>query len=664
MGGEEYPAIIQPDGRILVRENCSGTQQASVASSRIGRLIKTPGYFRTYRLDQVSIWNSMAMGCSAEQILSDLEKVCRNTINDALRKNVLDTASRYGKLILEKQQDLLNLHIKDPSLRNLVQSELEDLLDGRTGKDYLGINPYHRGNAKVRMINAGYPIQDLAGFTQGDKLEINLKQITTSGRKFELWPEQKEDVDLFLQSQGINGGSFVIEEPCGMGKTIIALAIMCKLQMQTLILVPKPEDIDDPWRRELLDKTDIDPSMIGEFSADKKQVKPITIATYRSASYRDRTGEYKNLGLFDEMNYGLVIYDEVHGMPAEISQITAQIQAKIRLGLSGSLVREDNKLENIFALIGASLVKRPWKDAENKGRIAKGYCNEIKVQIHPSLEEKLSDTDGRSSNKIIAANPQKNVEMMKILNYHSKENDRRIIIGFHVEPLRLIADLLGLPLIYGPTPRPIRQILYKMLNKGELDTLVVSSVGNETVNIPPANVMIGINGHGGSQKEEAQRFGRILRFIEDKISHLYLLTTEGTREEEFSENRKRFLIDQGYRYCTAQSFEEILRLRGMPPLNGQKQRKRSTKEEITRIVERELESIKDKVRRRTTRSAKKTYKKRARKPKFIDEEEFDDESDIFDEDSDLEQDLDPEIFEEFNERDDFMQDYERYLKGW
>ncbi len=563
---DEFPVVIQPNGRILVRDGCSRSRDAFVYVSRIGSVVSQQEYFRSYSINSLSVWAGLSLGFSGEQLVADLGSVCRGGVPKYARDKILDLSSMYGLFSLVKNNKFLDLNCGNKELFSLAKSELSDILDGRCNGLSLGVKSLYRSEVKLRLLKRGYPVRDFAGYAKGKFLDVNLRSVTNSGVPFSLHPDQLEDVDLYLKSQGDSGGSWTICEPCGGGKTIIALAIICGLKTCSLILVPRSEDVEQ-WYKEILDKTDIDPSLVGRFTAGEKNIRPLTVATYSSATYRDRvTKRFTNLELFSALPWGIVIPDECQRFPAEVSIASALIPGARRLGLSGSLVREDIKCDYVFSLIGPTLVNRPWRDAERKGRIAKILCNQINVPVPESLEDKLKDS---GSLNIASCNPLKIDEVIKILNYFSGVNDRRIIIGHKLPLLRSIAERLDLPLLYGGTSVAVRNEVYSMFNRGEIDTMVISSIGSTGRDWPSTNVIIEVSGNGRSRQEEGQIVGRGSRdLVGGKVCHHFILSSSGTREEIIVERRKEFLREQGYTYCVGNSLEEVLSIRELPKPNG------------------------------------------------------------------------------------------------
>ncbi|MBI4139368.1 helicase-associated domain-containing protein [Candidatus Woesearchaeota archaeon] len=594
----EYPVIVQPQGKILVRDGCARSRDAFVYVSRIARVVSQQEYVRSYSIDSLSVWTGRSLGFSGEQLVSDVDSFCRGGIPQYARERVLDISSKYGLFSLVKNGSCIDLNCDSEKLFSLAKRELSDIIDGRNSRLSIGVKPLYRSEVKLRLLKRGYPVRDLAGYAQGKFLDVNLRSVARSGASFSLHPDQLEDVDLFLNSQGDSGGSWTICEPCGGGKTIIALAIICGLKTYSLVLVPRSEDVEQ-WYREILDKTDIDPSLVGRFTADEKNIKPLTVATYSSATYRDRvTKKFTNLGLFSALPWGLVCPDECQRFPAEVSIASALIPGARRLGLSGSLVREDKRVEYVFSLIGPTLVNRPWRDAERKGRIAKILCNQINVSVPESLEERLAES---GSLKIASCNPNKVYVVVQILNYFSGANDRRIIIGHKIPLLRSIAERLNLPLLYGGTPIPVRNEVYSMFNSGEIDTMVISSIGSTGRDWPSTNVIIEVSGNGRSRQEEGQVTGRGSRdLIGGKVCHHFILASAGTREEYIVERRKQFLREHGYTYCVGNSLEEILSVRGLSSLNGGVWVAKMSRSEILRVVDdRIAEKLSNRVRSRS-----------------------------------------------------------------
>ena len=407
--------------------------------------------------------------------------------------------------------------------------------------------PGKRGHLKQALLQIGYPAEDLAGYAPGDDLPVLLRQSTLSGKPFMLRHYQTEAAEVFHASGSARGGSGVIVLPCGAGKTIVGMAAMAQLQTSTLILTPNTVAVRQ-WMSELVDKTSLTEDMIGEYSGLQKDIRPVTVSTYQILTYRKRaTEDFPHFGLFSARNWGLIIYDEVHLLPAPVFRITAEIQARRRLGLTATLVREDGMEGDVFSLIGPQKYNVPWKDLEKQGWIATAICHEIRVPLDESIRMEYALAPQRQKYSVAAHNPRKLPVLQAILNRHADESI--LVIGMYLDQLDELATRLNAPLITGATPVAEREKLYEQFRSGEVRILVVSKVANFSVDLPDASVAIEISGTFGSRQEEAQRLGRILRPKSNgAMAHFYTIVTRETVDQTFAANRQRFLTEQGYKY--------------------------------------------------------------------------------------------------------------------
>jgi DNA excision repair protein ERCC-3 len=401
---------------------------------------------------------------------------------------------------------------------------------------------------KLQLIRLGHPVQDMAGYKPGDPLPFELSPITKqNGKPFGLRHYQQAAVDVFHAGGGPDGGAGVLVLPCGAGKTVIGIGCMGSLQTHTLVLTTNGTAVKQ-WKQELLDKTTLTEDQVGLYTGDTKEIKPVTIATYQILTYRrSKTGPFEHFTLFEAANWGLVIYDEVHMLPAPVFRAVAELQAKRRLGLTATLVREDGKEEDVFSLIGPKRVDVPWKMLEKDGFIATAHCLEIRVPLPMDERMEYAVADQRQRFRIASENSMKMVVMDELLAGHPKDNI--LIIGQYLEQLRIIGERLGVPVLTGQTPEKERESLFKQFREGSLRVLIVSKVANFAIDLPDASVAIQVSGTFGSRQEEAQRLGRILRPKgERNVSYFYSLISSETTEQEFARNRQLFLTEQGYRY--------------------------------------------------------------------------------------------------------------------
>jgi DNA excision repair protein ERCC-3 len=396
-------------------------------------------------------------------------------------------------------------------------------------------------------VRIGFPVEDLAGYTPGSPLPLHLLPNAHSGREFALRRYQREAAEIFYQGGGLKGGSGVVVLPCGAGKTIVAMAAMNLVQTYTLILTANVVAVRQ-WIRELLDKTSLRPDQVAEYTGDSKSIAPVTVATYQIVTYRKRkSDEFPHFEIFNKADWGLIVYDEVHLLPAPVFRATAEIQSRRRLGLTATLVREDSLEEDVFSLVGPKRYDVPWRELEKQGWIAQADCTEVRLDLPGEQRMPYAMADQREQYRIAAENPRKFEALDALMKLHA--NDRVLVIAQYLDQLHTLAQRFNLPLIEGKTPSRKREELYAKFRSGEISALAVSKVGNFAVDLPDANVLIQLSGTFGSRQEEAQRLGRILRPKEDgSLAHFYTLVTRETRDQDFGANRQLFLVEQGYRY--------------------------------------------------------------------------------------------------------------------
>ncbi|MBO8164967.1 MAG: DEAD/DEAH box helicase [Brevibacillus sp.] len=541
------PSIVQRDSTVLLEVLHPQFSEARAALAPFCQLVKSPAYIHTYRITPLSLWNAAASGLSADQVLETLKHYSKNGVPDSLAAEIRDTMSRYGLLEMKQQNDRLILVSSSPDLLAHLFPSLQQHVEECLSEDTYVISSLARGLVKQELLRLGYPVRDLAGYLEGEACPLDLRDVTNSGEPFQLREYQGAAVEAFYAGGTEYGGSGVLVLPCGAGKTIIGLGVLTRLKTAALILTPNTTSVRQ-WKRELLDKTTIDPAMVGEYTGEEKEVRPITIATYQILTYRrSGEGEWPHMRLFHERNWGLVIYDEVHLLPAPVFRVTAGIQAKRRLGLTATLVREDGCTEDVFSLIGPKLYDIPWKELEQQGWIAKACCREIRLPFDPLLRQKYATAAPRQKFRIAAENPRKLQVVRQLLKRH--QGEQVLIIGQYMTQLKQVADELGVPLITGSVGENERQRLYEQFRAGTLTCLVVSKVANFAVDLPEANIAIQISGTFGSRQEEAQRLGRILRpKRNNNQACFYTLVTRDTREQELARHRQLFLVEQGYHY--------------------------------------------------------------------------------------------------------------------
>lgn len=552
----ENPLIIQSDLTVLVEVNSPHYEAARDRLVRFAELEKSPEHMHTYRINPLSLWNAAAAGVTTEEIIATLETYGKYEIPQNVGVEIREAMSRYGKVHLDRENGALILSSEDPLIiveicrHKLVQPYLEKRLDAHR----IRVSPMYRGHLKQALTRIGFPVKDRAGYLTGRTLAFQHRKIALSGRAFALRDYQREAVDIFHAGGGPDGGSGTVVLPCGAGKTIVGMAAMNALQCETLILTTNIT-ASRQWKAELLDKTSLTPEQIGEYSGERKEIRPITIATYNILTYRKtRDGEFPHFGLFNEGNWGLIIYDEVHLLPAPVFRFTAELQSRRRLGLTATLVREDGLETDVFSLIGPKRYDVPWRELESSGWIATVECCEIRLPLPKGRRLDYAVADGHAKFRMASENVDKIPLIKHLIAKH--QGEQILVIAQYIRQVEQVARELGAPVIMGKTPTEDRDRMYEAFRRGELSLLVVSKVANFAVDLPDASVAIQISGTYGSRQEEAQRLGRILRPKSDGgMAHFYTLVTRDTREQEFARNRQTFLTEQGYRYAIRDATE-------------------------------------------------------------------------------------------------------------
>ena len=547
--GYENPFIVQSDYTVLVEVDSPLYVQGRDALARFAELVKSPEHVHTYRITPLSIWNACAAGVAVEWIREKLRGLSKYDVPRHVEIQIAEYAARYGKLKLMQNDCGLVLRISSAALvEELVRHEsVAFLLSRRIGPQEFLVEPAQRGRLKQALIKVGYPVEDLAGYREGERLGIVLRSETRGGRSFRLRDYQREAAEIFYAAGTTRGGSGVIVLPCGAGKTIVGLACMARLQTSTLVLTTSVTAARQ-WIAELTDKTTLPEEVIGEYTGHAKDIRPVTISTYNMLTWRsDRTDRFAHLELFDQRDWGLIIYDEVHLLPAPVFQVTAGLQARRRLGLTATLVREDGREDDVFALIGPKKVDVPWKEMERQGWIASARCREVRVGMTERLRMDYAVAKPRDKFRIAAENPLKKDMVRQILAYHP--DAQTLIIGMYVEQLREMAEELEVPLLTGTTRQSRRDELFTQFRAGSIRLLAVSKIANFAVDLPDASVAIQVSGTFGSRQEEAQRLGRILRPKPgENQAHFYTLVSQDTVEQDFALKRQLFLCEQGYEY--------------------------------------------------------------------------------------------------------------------
>ncbi|MGH7897592.1 MAG: DNA repair helicase XPB [Candidatus Binatia bacterium] len=546
----EAPLVVQSDRSILLETAHPRYEEARDSISRFAELEKSPEHIHTYRISPLSLWNAAAAGLGAAQILEALDRLSKYPLPQNVRFDVEDIVDRYGKLRLTREEDgrLVLRSDEDWLLEEISRlPAVAPCLDGAVDARSLAVKSGVRGALKQALIKAGFPVEDLAGYVDGAPLALALRSETKDGGAFALRHYQEEAVRLFHAEGSNRGGSGVIVLPCGAGKTIVGLGAMGKLETQTLILTANVSALRQ-WRDEILDKTSLTPDQVGEYSGHEKEIRPVTLTTYQLLTYRRGKGEeFLHFKLFLERDWGLIIYDEVHLLPAPVFRATAELQARRRLGLTATLVREDGGEDDVFTLIGPKRYDLPWKDLERQGWIATARCSEIRIPLSPEARRQYAVADARAKFRIASTNPLKRGVLAELLAEHKE--DKVLVIGQYIDQLEEIAAETEAPIITGKTPQGERDVLYERFRGGDLNLLIVSKVSNFAIDLPDANVAIQVSGTFGSRQEEAQRLGRILRpKAGANQARFYALVTRDSRDQEFAQNRQRFLTEQGYQY--------------------------------------------------------------------------------------------------------------------
>ncbi len=560
----DNPLIVQSDRTVLLEVDNPRYTEARDALARFAELEKSPEYVHTYRISPLSLWNAAAAGLRGDEIIRDLERFSKYPLPDNVRADIHDAISRYGRVKLIVEGGRMLVTTDDAALAEELsrQRAFVPLVRARVDRNQFEIDPAQRGHVKRVLTQIGYPAEDLAGYVEGAHLPFQLREVTLSGEPFTIRQYQQEAAEVFWAQGSAAGGSGVIVLPCGAGKTIVGLAAMAKAQCATLILTPNTVAVRQ-WIREMLDKTTLTEDQIGEYTGLKKQIRPVTISTYQVLTYHPRRRkddgthiarraiptleEYPHMALFNSMNWGLIIYDEVHLLPAPVFRMTAEIQARRRLGLTATLVREDGLEGDVFSLIGPKRYDVPWKDLERQGWIATAECHEIRISLDEESRMEYAVTAEEHKYRFAATNPRK-LDVISLLLEKHKE-DSVLIIGQFIPQLEEIAQRFKAPLITGETPIRQRERLLAQFREGEITRLVLSKVGNFSIDLPDANVLIQVSGMFGSRQEEAQRLGRVLRPKRNGLlAHFYSIVTRDTLDQEFAARRQLFLTEQGYHY--------------------------------------------------------------------------------------------------------------------
>jgi DNA excision repair protein ERCC-3 len=543
------PLVVQSDRTLLLEVDHPLYAEARDALAQFAELEKSPEHIHSYRLTPLSLWNAAAAGLDASRVLEMLGQFSKYDLPPNVVSDVRDYIGRYGKLKLLRDGGELILRSDDPVLIAEVsrQKRMQPYIYSRRDANTLVVDPARRGHVKQALVSIGYPAEDLAGYTEGTALRFTTRETTLSEHPFVMRTYQTDAVAAFYANGALSGGSGVVVLPCGAGKTIVGIGAMAAVQRATLILTPNTVAVRQ-WIAELLDKTSLTADQVGEYTGERKDIRPVTVTTYQILTYRpSEDSEFPHFGLVTGHDWGLIVYDEVHLLPAPVFRLTAEIQARRRLGLTATLVREDGREADVFGLIGPKRFDVPWRELERQGWIATAECHEIRVALPDEQRMPYALSEEREKYRMAAENPVKTQVVRELLARHS--DDQVLIIGQYLDQLKYLATLLDAPLLTGRTNTTQREKLYDRFRRGELKRLVVSKVANFAIDLPDANVAIQVSGTFGSRQEEAQRLGRILRPKSDgRPAHFYTIVTRDTRDQDFSANRQLFLTEQGYRY--------------------------------------------------------------------------------------------------------------------
>ncbi len=586
------PLIVQGDRSVMVEVDNPKYAAARDALAPFAELEKSPEHIHTYRISNLSVWNAAAAGLTADDMIGVLRQYAKFPVPNNLAADLAEAVSRYGRVKLQRREDD-SLALTSPDIPLLAE-----LARNKKLKEYLGaklpdgfvIDAGHRGIVKQLLIAIGYPAEDLAGYTDGAGLPMALRTVAASGKPFTVRDYQREAADVFHAGGDVRGGSGVIVLPCGAGKTIVGITAMTLLQKNTLVLTTSITAVKQ-WVREIIDKTDLTEADVKEYTGEIKEIGPVTVATYQIVTYRPgkkrkkkktdtddaedmdaddfnpeeslaeiaeesaaatddmNPANYPHFKLFEQRDWGLIVYDEVHLLPAPVFRVTAQIQARRRLGLTATLIREDGREGDVFSLIGPKKYDVPWRELETKGWIASASCTEVRVALpDDKTRMEYAVADWRQKYRLASENSAKIDVVAELLKKY--DDQRVIVIGQYLDQLKQIANRFDLPMITGSTGNAEREVLYNKFRSGEVRHLVLSKVGNFAIDLPDANVLIQVSGTFGSRQEEAQRLGRILRPKSngDETASFFTLVTRDTRELDFAHHRQMFLTEQGYSY--------------------------------------------------------------------------------------------------------------------
>ncbi|MFG7943766.1 DNA repair helicase XPB [Streptomyces cacaoi] len=559
------PLIVQSDKTLLLEVDHEQAEACRRDIAAFAELERAPEHIHTYRVTPLGLWNARAAGHDAEQVVDALVRHARYPVPHALLVDIAETMARYGRLTLVKHpahglvlessdRAVLEEVLRSKRVQPLVGERIAgpDAADGGS----VVVHPSERGQIKQVLLKLGWPAEDLAGYVDGEAHPIRLEERDAEGNAWSLRPYQEQAVEGFW-----HGGSGVVVLPCGAGKTLVGAGAMAKAQATTLILVTNTVSARQ-WKHELVRRTSLTEDEIGEYSGTKKEIRPVTIATYQVITTK-RKGVYPHLELFDSRDWGLIVYDEVHLLPAPVFKFTADLQARRRLGLTATLVREDGRESDVFSLIGPKRFDAPWKEIENQGWIAPADCVEVRVSLTDSERLAYATAEPEEKYRFCATTDSKRKVTEALVRRHAGE--QTLVIGQYIDQLDELGEHLGAPVIKGDTSNAQREKLFDAFRQGEIGCLVVSKVANFSVDLPEATVAIQVSGTFGSRQEEAQRLGRVLRPKADgHEARFYSVVARDTIDQDFAAHRQRFLAEQGYAYRIVDSVD-LLAGRDLPP---------------------------------------------------------------------------------------------------
>ena len=586
----ENPLIVQGDRSLLLDVHAPKADECRNALIPFAELEKSPEHLHTYKLSPLSLWNAASAGFTSQDAIDVLNKYARYDVPQSIVMWINEISGRFGKLKLiegpevkvpvepskivkesekqnkesEKSDYIIEKYLylvadsipvykeigANPSVKKIfLKNELDETIieNGNQKTPELGflLKLTDRGTVKQLLLQAGWPVKDEVSLADGEPLAVNLRSETLSGKKLEIREYQKNSAKALVGDKGPGTGFGTIVLPCGAGKTIVGMTIMDMLKTSTLIITTNISAVHQ-WIDELLDKTDLTADQIAEYSGENKEIKPVTVATYQVLTWRPaKDGPYPHFSIFHERPWGLIIYDEVHMLPAPVFRVVAELQAVRRVGLTATLVREDGCEGYVFSLVGPKRYDVPWKELERDHWIATAECVEVRVDLPLASEIDYAVANSREKHRISSENPDKLPVVKKIIEKY--KDDKILVIGQYLSQLEEIAKILNVPIITGKTPNVQRDLIYKDFRSGKIRVLVVSKVANFAIDLPDASIAIQISGTFGSRQEEAQRLGRILR-PKERESKFFSLITRNTVEEEFGSNRQKFLAEQGYAY--------------------------------------------------------------------------------------------------------------------